>query len=143
MHYPFPMPVDLPPLQSGKLALIMLRLHADFRHRHGLPPVPSIADDLDQARRRMVLNEASVLESPRPLIGQAIAGTRRVIWRILKPVFDRQTDMNRSLIRVLEALLAEREHHRHVHYDLSLRVAELERRVRLAEREHESRDRQA
>jgi hypothetical protein len=136
-------PVDLPPLQSGKLALVMLRLHADFRQRHGLPPVPSIADDLDQARRRVVLNEPNVLHSPRPVFGQAIAGARRVFWQILKPVFDRQTDMNRSLIRVLEALLAEREHHRHVHYDLSLRVAELERRLRLAEREHESRDRQA
>lgn len=137
------MPVDLPPLQSGKLALVMLQLHADFRRRHGLPPVPSLADDLDQARGRMVLNEASVLHSPRPVIGQAIQGTRKVFWRILKPVFDRQTDLNRSLIRVLDALLAEREHHRHVHYDLSLRVAELERRLRLAEREHESRDREA
>ena len=121
----------------------MLRLHADFRQRHGLPPVPSIADDLDQARRRVVLNEPDVVHSPRPVFGQAIAGARRVFWRIQKPVFDRQTAMNRSLIRVLEALLAEREHHRHVHYDLSLRVAELERRLRLAEREHESRDRQA
>jgi hypothetical protein len=137
------MPVDLPPLQSGKLALVMLRLHADFRQRHGLPPVPSIADDLDQARRRVVLNDPSVLRSPRPVIGRVLERTRRVFWKVLKPVFDRQTDMNRSLIRVLEALLAEREHHRHVHYDLSLRVAELERRLRLAEREHESRDREA
>ncbi len=143
LHYPCRMPVDLPPLQSGRLALVMLQLHADFRRRHGLPPVPSLAEDLDQARGRMVLNEPSVLHSPRPVIGQAIEGTRKVFWRILKPVFDRQTDLNRSLIRVLDALLAEREQHRHVHYDLSLRVAELERRVRLAEREHESRDREA
>ena len=137
------MPVDLPPLQSGKLALVMLRLHADFRQRHGLSPVPSIADDLDQARRQVVLNEPNVLHSPRPVIGRAVESTRRLLWKVLKPVFDRQTEMNRSLVRVLEALLAEREHHRHVHYDLSLRVAELERRLRLAEREHESRDREA
>lgn len=162
LNYPCPVPVDLPPLQSGMLALVMRRLHADFRQRHGLPPVPSIDDDLDLARRRVVLNDASVLQSPRPVIGRAVERTRRVLWKtlkpvfgravehtrralwkILKPVFDRQTDMNRSLTRVLEALLAEREHHRHVHYDLSLRVAELERRLRLAEREHENRDREA
>jgi hypothetical protein len=137
------MPVDLPPLQSSKLAVVMLRLHADFRRRHSLPPAPDVAADLDQARERTVLNEPGVLNSPRSLVGPAIQRARRVFWRILKPVFDRQTDMNRSLIRVLEALLAEREHHRHVHYDLSLRVADLERRMRLAEREHESRDRKA
>jgi hypothetical protein len=137
------MPVDLPPLQSGKLASVMLRLHADFRRRHGLPPLPSLAEDLDDARRHAILNEPGVLRSPRPVIGQAIQGTRRVLWKILKPVFDRQTDLNRSLIRVLDAVLAEREHHRHVHYDLSVRVAELERRLRLAEREHERRDREA
>lgn len=136
------MPVDLPPLQSGKLAVIMLRLHADFRRRHGLPPMPDVADDLNQARLRVVLNEPSVLQSPRAVVGRAIEGTRHVFWKILKPVFDRQTDMNRSLIRVLDALLQEREHHRHVHYDLSRRVSELERRLRLAEREHESRDRE-
>ena len=90
-----------------------------------------------------MLNEPNVLRSPRPVIGRAVERTRRLLWKVLKPVFDRQTEMNRSLIRVLEALLAEREHHRHVHYDLSLRVAELERRLRLAEREHESRDREA
>ena len=137
------MPVDLPPLQSTKLALVMLRLHADFRQRHGLPPLPSLAEDLDDARRHVILNEPGVLRSPRPVIGQAIEGTRRVLWKILKPVFDRQTDLNRSLIRVLDAVLAEREQHRHVHYDLSVRVAELERRLRLAEREHERRDREA
>jgi hypothetical protein len=137
------MPVDLTPVQSGELALVMLRLHADFRRRHGLPPVPSVTEDLEDARRRVMLNDPGVLRSPRPIIGPALQGTRRVLWKILKPIFDRQTELNRSLIRVLEALLAERERHRHVHYDLSLRFAELERRVRLAEREHESRDREA
>jgi hypothetical protein len=137
------MPVDLPPLQSGMLAEVMLRLHADFRRRHGLPPMPDLAADLDEARRRVALNDSSVLQSPRSVIGPAIQGARRVLWRILQPVFDRQTDMNRSLIRVLEALLEERAHHRHVHYHLSLRVTDLERRLRWAEREHERRDRQA
>jgi hypothetical protein len=136
------MPADLPPLQSDLLAVVMHRLHADFRRRHGLPPLPHLGEDLDEARRRVALNEPSVLQSPRSVVGPVIQATRRVLWRVLQPVFDRQTDMNRSLIRVLEALLAEREHHRHVHYQLSLRVADLERRVRLAERDHESRDRQ-
>jgi hypothetical protein len=141
------MAVDLPPEKAARLAVKMLRLHADFRQRHGLPPVPSawtVDEDFEEARRHARLNEPDVLRSPRPVIGPAIEGTRRIAWKLLKPVFDRQTEMNRLLLRVLDQLVRDREDHRHIHYDLSVRVAQLERQA-LAEREseRERRDREA
>ena len=116
----------------------MLRLHADFRRRHGLAPLPivwTIAEDLDAAIGRATLNEPIALASPRPVVGGVISGFRRVFWRILKPIFDRQTDVNRSLIRVIDALLREREEHRYIHHDLSRRIAQLERQAQQSERD--------
>jgi hypothetical protein len=128
------MPADLPSDEFGKLAAVMLRLHADFRQRHGLPPPPSagtLFERLEDLKRRSALNDPAVLHSPRPVIGRAIEGARRVLWKILKPIFDRQTEANLDMILALEvltieALIADRREKRPDDRALLARVAALE-----------------
>jgi hypothetical protein len=120
---------DLPLDQSRDLARVMLDLHADFRRRHGLPPLPTawtLARDLDTLRARAYLTEPDLLRSPAPLVGPVLTLVRRVLWDVLKPLFYRQTEVNRDVILALEALAREREQMRHAHYVLSERLAELE-----------------
>jgi hypothetical protein len=132
------MPADLPPDEFSKLATLMLRLHADFRRRHGLPPLPSawtLLEDLETLKERYALNQPQILHSPRGGIGPAIERTRRVLWKILKPVFDRQTEVNWQLILAIEALVRDRQQSRHVYHALSRRINDLEMTIaRLHER---------
>jgi hypothetical protein len=124
------MPADLSPEESSKLAIVMVRLHAEFRRRHGLPPWPSIwtlSERLEELKGRSALNEASVLRSPRPVIGRPVELARRFLWKLLKPLFDRQTDVNRDLIAGLEALERDRRDRRYAEVGLSVRVNELEK----------------
>ena len=51
---------------------------------------------------------------------------RRFVWSVLKPLFYRQTEVNRDVIFALEALARDREQNRHAHFVLAERVAELE-----------------
>jgi hypothetical protein len=100
------MPTDLPSSEFGKAAAVMLQLHADFRRRHGLP-VPTVGtlfETLENLKHRSVLNEPGVLNSPRPFIGRALESVRRVLWKILLPIFDRQTEVNSETIRAIELL---------------------------------------
>lgn len=116
----------------------MLRLHADFRHRHALPPLPTawtLLDQMQGLRARATLVDTGVLESQAPLIGGVLTSGRRFLWTLLKPLFYRQTEVNRDLVLALEAIAREREQHRHAHFVLAERVAELEAEVaRLHER---------
>jgi hypothetical protein len=132
------MPADLPPDEFSKLATLMLRLHADFRRRHGLPPLPSawtLLEDLEILKERYALNRVEVLQSPRRGIGPAIERARRVLWKILKPVFDRQTEVNWQLILAIEALVRDRQQSRHAYHALSRRINDLEMTIaRLHER---------
>lgn len=129
---------DLPLEQAGNLAAIMLRLHADFRQRHALPPLPTawtLLDEMQSLRARATLVDTGVLESQAPLIGGVLTSGRRFLWTLLKPLFYRQTEVNRDLVLALEAIAREREQHRHAHFVLAERVAELEAEVaRLHER---------
>ena len=129
---------DLPLEQAGNLAAIMLRLHADFRQRHALPPLPTawtLLDEMQSLRARATLVDTGVLESQAPLIGGLLTSGRRFLWTLLKPLFYRQTEVNRDLVLALEAIAREREQHRHAHFVLAERVAELEAEVaRLHER---------
>jgi hypothetical protein len=133
------MPGDLPPDEFGQMATVMLRLHADFRKRHGLPPVWSewtLLEGLEDLKPRSALNEPVVLASPRAGIGPALEALRRVLWKILKPVFDRQTEVNRDVIRALEALMRDRQKNRQADHALSLRISEIEMAIaRLDERD--------
>ena len=46
---------DLPLEEARNLAALMLRLHGDFRRRHGLPPLPTawtLLDDMEALRSR-------------------------------------------------------------------------------------------
>jgi hypothetical protein len=124
-------PADLHPEDSRKLALVMLQLHADFRRRHALPPMPDVwtlLEDLDALKRRAALTDAAVLRSPKAIVGPLVTGVRWVLWKLLKPVFDRQTDVNRDTLMVLERIARDREERRHAEFDLSVRVSELEKR---------------
>ncbi len=124
------MPADLSPEESSKLAIVMVRLHDEFRRRHGLPPWPSIwtfEERLEELRAQSALNEASVLRSPRSVIGRPVELARRFVWKLLKPLFDRQTDVNREVIAGLEALARDRRHRRSADVDLTVRVNELEK----------------
>lgn len=108
----------------------MLQLHADFRRRHALPAVPDVwalLEDLEALRRRAALTDAAMLRSPKPVIGPLLTGVRWVLWKLLKPVFDRQTDVNRDTLTVLETIARDREERRHAEFDLSVRVSELEK----------------
>jgi hypothetical protein len=123
---------DLPLDKARDLAAIMLRLHADFRQRHALPPLPTawtLLDDLQRLRARATLVDTRVLESRAQYVGRLLTGGRRFLWTLLKPLFYRQTEVNRDVILALEALAREREQHRHAHFVLAERVAELEAEV--------------
>jgi hypothetical protein len=123
---------DLPLDQTRDLASVMLRLHADFRRRHGLPPLPTawtLSDDMAQLRGRASLTDLELLRSPAPGVGSALTRVRRLLWDVLKPLFFRQTEVNRDLILALEALAREREQNRHAQYVLSERVSELEAQI--------------
>ena len=76
-------------------------------------------------RARATLVDTGVLESRAPLVTLA----RRLLWTVLKPLFYRQTEVNRDVILALEAMAREREQHRHAHFVLAERVAELEAEV--------------
>jgi hypothetical protein len=131
---------DLPLDESRDLAAVMLRLHGEFRRQHGLPPLPTVwtlSDDLDALRRRSSLTDMEVLRSRAAGVGSALTALRRSLWDILKPLFYRQTEVNRDVILALEALAREREQHRHAHYVLSERVAELEAAIARLRTRHE------
>jgi hypothetical protein len=118
---------DLPLEEARDLAALMLRLHGDFRRRHGLPPLPTawtLLDDMKTLRPRASLTDPGVLESR--ALGGALTVVRRILWTVLKPLFYRQTEVNRDVIFALEALAREREQSRHAHFVLAERVAELE-----------------
>lgn len=118
---------DLPLDETRDLAALMLRLHGDFRRRHGLPALPTawtLLDDMTGLRSRASLIEPSVLESR--ALGGALTFVRRILWTVMKPLFHRQTEVNRDVIFALEALAREREQSRHAHFVLAERVAELE-----------------
>ena len=123
---------DLRPDKARKLGRLMLDLHADFRSRHGLPPVPAawtLDDHLHALQRRSSLVERDLLGSPKPVIGAALKSLRIVIWTLLKPIFYRQSEVNRDVLLTLEALTRDSEARRRAHDSLSTRVAELERAV--------------
>lgn len=110
----------------------MLQLHGDFRQRHGLPPLPTawtLAGDLANLRARASLTDTHTLRSRAPLIDALLTAGRRVVWEILKPLFYRQTEVNRDLVLALEALARDREQSRHAHYVLSERISALEAAV--------------
>ena len=118
---------DLPLEEAQELAALMLRLHADFRRRHGRPPLPTawtLLDDMKVLRARASLTDPGVLESR--ALGGALTFVRRMLWTVMKPLFYRQTEVNRDVIFALEALAREREQSRHAHFVLAERVAELE-----------------
>jgi hypothetical protein len=130
-------PADLSSDEFGRVAAVMLRLHADFRRRHDLPPLPTAAvilQRLEDLKRRSALNDPAVLRSPRAGIGGALEAARWVLWKILKPVFDRQTEANQDLllameILAVESILTDRSAMRDREQELLERVAELERRL--------------
>jgi hypothetical protein len=92
-----------------------------------MPDVWALLEDLDALKRRAALSDAAVLRSPKPIIGPLLTGVRKVLWKLLKPVFDRQTDVNRDTLVLLETLARDREERRQAEFDLSVRVAELEK----------------
>lgn len=120
---------DLPLDQTRDVAELMLQLHRDFRRRHALPPLPTawtLLDDLQAVRARSTLTDLTAFRSPARVVGGSLTAARRFLWTILKPLFYRQTEVNRDVILALEALARDREQGRHAHYVLSTRVAELE-----------------
>ena len=123
---------DLPLDRARELAGIILRLHDDFRRRHNLPPLPTawtLVDNLGPLGARATLVDTAVLDSRAPVVGGVLTRARRLLWTILRPLFYRQTEVNRDVILALEALARDREHNRHAHFVLAERVAELEAEV--------------
>ena len=62
----------------------------------------------------------------------ALTILRRVFWTVLKPLFYRQTEVNRDVILALEALAREREQNRHAQFVLAERIAALEAELNAA-----------
>jgi hypothetical protein len=54
---------------------------------------------------------------------------RLVLWNLLKPLFFRQSEVNRDVVLALEALARDHEHALHVQRALTSRIAELETAV--------------
>ena len=110
----------------------MLELHADFRSRHGLPPVPSpwtLPDHLRPLWSRASLIDRDLLSSPRPVIGTILETARKTLASLLHAIFYRQSELNRDLLLTLETLTRDSEARRRAHDALSARIAELERAV--------------
>jgi hypothetical protein len=112
----------------------MLQLHAEFRRRHGLPPLPTawtLLEHLQELGPRALLTDPTAFSSRRHWVGSIITAMRSKIWHALKlwPVFCRQSEINRDIVVALEALTREHEHSRHVHYALSSRLSDLEEAV--------------
>ena len=111
----------------------MIRLHAGFRERHGLPALPTawtLADHLNVLRPLSSLVEPGVGVSRRGgIVGGALNAARRVVWEILKPIFYRQSEINRDMLLALEALSRDRETRLAEHHILSARIWELERQA--------------
>jgi len=132
-------PADLRPDQSRALALLMLQLHGDFRRRHGLPPLPTawtLLEHLRDLRDRSLLTDPAVFGSRRRGLGRLIGAMRVMMWHILKPIFFRQSEVNRDLTLALEALARDHEHNLHAHAALSARLSDLEGAVaRLGQRD--------
>jgi hypothetical protein len=125
-------PADLPPYQARTLARTMLDIHADFRRRHGLPALPTawtLPDFLHELRGRSLLTDPTLLGSRRPGLGGALTRMRLVLWNLLKPLFFRQSEVNRDVVLALEALARDHEHALHVQRALTSRIAELETAV--------------
>ena len=125
-------PADLPPDQSRALAVVMLRLHDMFRQRHGLPALPTawaLDDLLQNVRARALLTDPSVLDSQRRGTGAVLTRIRVALWHGLKPLFFRQSEVNRDVVLALEALARDHAHTLHVHRALSARLADLEATV--------------
>jgi hypothetical protein len=123
---------DLRPDKARTLGRLMLELHADFRRRHGLPPVPSpwtLDDHLHTLWRRASLVERDLLGSPKPVIGTALKAARTMVWTLLKPIFYRQSEVNRDVLLALETLMRDSEARRRAHDALSARIVELETTV--------------
>ena len=111
----------------------MIRLHAGFRERHGLPTLPTawaLGDHLNALRPLSSLVDPGVGVSQRSgIVGRALNAARRVAWEILKPIFYRQSEINRDVLLALEALSRDRETRLAEHHILSARIWELERQV--------------
>jgi hypothetical protein len=126
-------PADLSPSETRLLAGVMLRLHAAFRERHRLPPLPTawtLPDHLEALGSRSSLVEPRALLSRRGgIAGSALNAARRAVWEILKPLFHRQSEVNRDVLQALEALARDRDTRRTEHHILSARIWALERRA--------------
>ena len=111
----------------------MIRLHAGFRERHGLPPLPTawtLADHLNVLRPLSSLAEPSLRVSRRSgIVSSAANAARRVVWELLNPIFYRQSEINRVVLLALEALSRDRETRLAEHHILSARIWELERQA--------------
>jgi hypothetical protein len=130
-------PADLPPQQALALARTMLDIHADFRRRHGLPALPTawtLPDFLRELRGRSLLTDPELLGSPRPGVGGLLTRARALVWSLLKPLFFRQSEVNRDVVLALEALARDHEHALHVQRALTSRIAELEATVAALQR---------
>ncbi len=114
------------------LARLMHRLHDDFRTRHGLPPVPTawtLRDHLRSVGARSSLVDGAVMSSPRAVVGGPLNAARRAIFGVLRPIFYRQSEVNRDVLLALEALNRDSTANRGSHDALSARIADLETQV--------------
>lgn len=110
----------------------MVRLHAEFRRSHGLPPLPtawSLLEYLRTLRGRSSLVDPQLLRSRRPAVGGLLGAARTFVGKFVKPVFHRQSAVNHDLIVALEALARDRDETRRANHALTARVFELETTV--------------
>jgi hypothetical protein len=125
-------PADLTVEQSQAVAAVMLAIHDDFRQRHGLPPLPTawaLDDHLQGLRDRALLTDPALLGVSGSGVGRVVSRVRLLLWQALKPLLFRQSEVNRDVVLVLEALARDHEHARHTHRALSSRIADLETQV--------------
>jgi hypothetical protein len=118
--------------QSRAFAGTMLQLHAEFRHRHGLPPLPSswtLSDHLAALRTRAALSDPALLRSHTRIGNRLLSAVRQLLWDVLKPIFFRQTAVNQDVVLALEALARDRVERRHSQHVLSERITALEAEV--------------
>jgi hypothetical protein len=132
------MPDPLPSEQAQDIGRLMRQLHDALRLQQGLEPVPSawtfadaasfetLRDDIARLRDRAVLSGDAVLGSHRAGVGGAIKVVRTAVWKVLKPVFDRQSDVNLEQLRLVEAFILEHGRVLRLADALAVRVSELE-----------------
>lgn len=122
----------LRPDQIEAIADLIIRVQDDFRLTHGLEPLSSPWRKLEGPVLGRLANLGTLADlagSPIPRshrrgVGKIIETTRRIVWKVLQPILDRQTAFNRELLVIVDDMARDRARLERTIVHLVARLAE-------------------